>query len=418
MTQTPTEIVDSLLVLLNTWQHYSRQLEKTMGSERRVLEQSMLAIQDKAKQLHAQLTPLLQSITFSQDDTNKVSNDSASRLSSENRSQLLKKLTITNKSLRSVNDSPKAKEELYEFQAARGYVKFATLVFGSFARRATNNPWLEQLRPVLAKSNMGILYESYLSIIFMNTLLGFVIGTLALMFLGFFTLSIIPFVITPYQGIFLTRLLTFSWLPFLVSAVAFFGTYYYPSTEESSIGDAIDRELPFAVIHMSAISSSGIEPVQLFKIIATGKEYPALRKEFRKVLNQINLYGYDLVSALSLSARASSSQKLAELFSGLSATITSGGTLTSFFTKRAESLLLEYRLEREKFTKTAETFMDLYITIVIAAPMILLLIVIMLNLSSLASGLSPNMITGIIISVITLLNIIFISLLQLKQPVY
>lgn len=418
MNERPNEIIDTMLTLLQTWRQYAQQINKTTGSERRVLEQSMRAALDKIRALHAQLPPLLNALSVAQPLVAHNEENVVPRLSSERTARYLKTSSISKKALHSVETSKSTADVVGEFQASRGYIKFSTLVFGSLARKLTGNNWLAQLRPVLAKSNMGILYESYLSLIFMNALLSVVAGIVAFVFLTFFTLSIIPFDIAPYHGALGMRLLSFVWLPFVTGLAGFFGTYYYPSTEESSVASAIDRELPFAVIHMSAISSSGIEPAQLFRIIATGKEYPALRKEFRKVLNQINLYGYDLVSALSLGARSSSSQNLADLFSGLSATITSGGTLTSFFSKRAESLLLDYRLEREKFTKTAETFMDLYITIVIAAPMILLLIVIMLNLSSLASGLSPSMITGIIIGVITLLNVIFISLLQLKQPVY
>ncbi|MEK7124018.1 MAG: type II secretion system F family protein, partial [Patescibacteria group bacterium] len=57
-------------------------------------------------------------------------------------------------------------------------------------------------------------------------------------------------------------------------------------------------------------------------------------------------------------SKTTPSTKLSELFSGLSTTITSGGNLGEFFAKRADSLLVTYRLEREKYTKIAETFIN------------------------------------------------------------
>lgn len=62
--------------------------------------------------------------------------------------------------------------------------------------------------------------------------------------------------------------------------------------------------------------------------------------------------------------------------------------------------------------------MDLYITVVIAAPMILLLIFILLSVSELNVQISPGFITLILISMIALVNIIFLGVLHLKQPSY
>jgi flagellar protein FlaJ len=194
--------------------------------------------------------------------------------------------------------------------------------------------------------------------------------------------------------------------------------YYYPSTEKNSVEKRIDQELPFAVVHMSAIAGSGVEPTEVFRIIGLSKEYPNLRKEIRKILNQINIFGYDLVTALGNVARTTPSKKLSEVLSGLSTTISSGGGLAGFFEKRSESLILNYRLEREKFSKAAETYMDLYITVVIAAPMILLLIFILLSVSNFGPSLSPSFITILIIGIIALVNILFLGVLHIRQPKY
>ena len=171
---------------------------------------------------------------------------------------------------------------------------------------------------------------------------------------------------------------------------------------------------------MSAISGSGIQPSEIFRIIGLSREYPYLRKEIRKVINQINLYGYDLVTALNNSSSVTPSEKLAELFSGLSTTITSGGDLSKFFEKRSETLLAEYRLTREKYVKTAETFMDIYISVVIAAPMILMLLFVMLSIGDFGSGLGLTIgrLTFFVIAILTLINTVFLTFLHLNQPTY
>ena len=166
---------------------------------------------------------------------------------------------------------------------------------------------------------------------------------------------------------------------------------------------------------MAAVASSNIEPTNIFRIIAMSKEYPNVRNEAKKLMNQINLYGYDLVNALKNVAAASPSKEWADLLNGVSTTIRSGGDLAKFLQKRAETMLFEYRLKREKATKAAETFMDIYISVVIAAPMMLMLVLVMLNISSIGIGLSIGVLTLIIVSIVALINIVFLAFLQSKK---
>jgi flagellar protein FlaJ len=166
---------------------------------------------------------------------------------------------------------------------------------------------------------------------------------------------------------------------------------------------------------MSAISGSMIDPSKMFSIIISTHEYPYLEKEFKKLINEINLYGYDLINALRTSAYNSPSKKLSELFNGLATTINSGGYLPEFFEKRSQTLLFENRLEQEKKTKSAETFMDIYISLVIAAPMILMILLMMMKISGLGISMSTSMITVIISLSVTMINIVFLTFLQLKK---
>jgi flagellar protein FlaJ len=159
-----------------------------------------------------------------------------------------------------------------------------------------------------------------------------------------------------------------------------------------------------------------LEPSKIFSILISTGEYPSLKKEFTKLINEINVYGFDLVSALRDCAFKSPSKKLAELYNGLATTINSGGDLRSFFEKRSQSLLFEYRLEREKYARTAETFMDIYISVVIAAPMILMLLLIMIKISGMGLPLSTSAITLIMVLGVGAVNVLFLTFLALKQP--
>jgi len=296
------------------------------------------------------------------------------------------------------------------------YVKLANRIYGKIVRNLLKEKKLASLEKNLIQSNLGYTPAAYISILMQTTIISVFAGIFLVGFFLFFNLSTtLPIIIRAPEGIGARFLKTF-WLLFAVPAGTFVFMYFYPSMEKKSLEVKINSELPFATIHMSAISSSLIEPIKIFKIICATKEYPYIEKEFNKLLNEINVYGYDIVTALKSLALNCPSLKLGELFNGLATTITSGGGLYEFFEKRSQTLLFEYKLEKEKTTKTAETFMDIYISVVIAAPMILMLLLMMMKISGFGVSLSTSMITLLVVGAVSLINIFFIMFLQLKQP--
>jgi flagellar protein FlaJ len=203
----------------------------------------------------------------------------------------------------------------------------------------------------------------------------------------------------------------------ILPAAAFIFFYSYPSTQRKSLEKEINQELPFVTIYMSAIATSGIEPSKIFNILVVSKDYPFIQREVKKLNNYINFYGYDLTSALKTAGKSCPSEKLAQLFDGLATTISSGGEIQEFLNKHSETLLFDYRLEREKYTHVAETFMNIYISVVIAAPMIMMMLFILMSLTGFATGfLSPTNIGLLTVLVISMLNIGFIVFLNMKQP--
>jgi len=268
----------------------------------------------------------------------------------------------------------------------------------------------------LKKTNMNFLPETYLSVVFFTTLLSFMISGIIYIFLLFFDLSAtIPFIKFATES-FGVRAVKMFWVIIVFPLIVGSFTYYYPSLEKKSIETKIDNELPFATINMAAISGSMINPSKIFEIIINTKEYEETEKQFLKLINLVKVYGYDFVSALKTISQKSPSMKLSELLNGLAVTINSGGDLPQFFKERAKTFLFEYKLEREKYTKFTETFMDIYISIVIAAPMILMLLLMIMKISGLGVSLSASMMSLIVVLGITGINIVFLTFLNLKQP--
>src|SRR3989338_8207866 len=327
----------------------------------------------------------------------------------------LRQLRISEDALKDVRKKKMKKEEFQnEFKEPRKFVAYANKLFLKNSKELIEKGHFKDLKLSLRRTNLKILPYSYVSVMFLVSLIAFIIGIALAIFLILFNVTLESPFISLNKDI-LASMLTFIWIIPLAPIAAFAIAYFYPSAEKSSLGRGIDDELPFVVIQMSAIAGSEIEPSNIFKIIALSKEYPNIRQEAKKMMNQINLYGYDLITALKNISTSSPSEKWAELLNGFSTTIRSGGDLAKFLDKKAETLLFEYRLSREKATKAAETFMNIYISVVIAAPMLLMLVLIMLNVSGLGVQMPIPILSLIIVSIVALINVIFLVYLQISQ---
>ena len=113
------------------------------------------------------------------------------------------------------------------------------------------------------------------------------------------------------------------------------------------------------------------------KIINIGKK--ATQKEIKKILNYINLFGYDLTTALKNVANTTASPELKELLYGMVSTIETGGDLRGYLKEKAEDALNLYRLDRKKQIEALATYSEVYTSLLIAAPLLLLVTLAIIN---------------------------------------
>ena len=337
----------------------------------------------------------------------------------KDRKRFLENLSRSNLSISQLKKKYGVEKPAAGFGKPNAYAKFSNRFFRKTSNKLLASGKLEKLNIELRKMNSPFVVGTYVSMILMTMCIMLGLGFLLFLVLLFFNLSFaFPFISFAKESI-IMRFIKFFWIIFGIPFFTGVLMYFYPKSESKNIGGKIDQELPFVAIHMSAIATSGVEPVNIFKIIIKNEEYRYSRLEFRKLLNLVNFQGHNLVTALKKISRSSPSVKLRALLDGLATTITSGGDLHQFLDKHAESLLFDYRLEREKYTKTSETFMDIYISIVIAAPMILLMLFVIMGITGMYfMGLSTNVMSLLIIFIIIVLNIGFLIFLKLKQPIF
>lgn len=310
----------------------------------------------------------------------------------------IKNLTLGSSILKKINlkDSKTADN----FENLNFFIGISNRFFRDLSLKLVEKGFFSSLKEDLRKITSPFLLNSYVAMMLFTvsllTIFSVVLAGILLLFGASFLISFFVFILFPTIG--------------------FIAFYLYPSSQRKTLEKEINQELPFVTIYMAAIATSGIEPSKIFNVIIASNDYPFIRREIKKLNNLINFYGYDLVSALRNMSKLGPSERLSQLFNGLATTISSGGELTEFLNKHSESLLFDYRLEREKYTGIAETFMNIYISVVIAAPMIMMMLFVLMSITNFASGISVSSIGILMTLAIILLNLGFLFFLNLKQP--
>ena len=267
--------------------------------------------------------------------------------------------------------------------------------------------FFKNLYIALRAANIKILSNTYVNIIFLGFFISFFV------FSGLFGLG---FLIVGYS--FFRAVYKALFVGLLAGGISFFTLYMFPFIKIKQRRKSINTNLTFSINHMSAVAGSGVTPVAMFRLIAESKEYEEISTEIEKIVEFVDLFGYDLLTAIRTVASTGPSPALKEFFDGLVATIETGGDLKNYLNQKSEEAMLTYKLERQTYLEAITTYSDVYTGILVASPLFFVVALTLVNmLGGAIGGIDINVIIVIgTYMVIPMLNILFLIFLELTQP--
>lgn len=263
----------------------------------------------------------------------------------------------------------------------------------------------EELKDDLKKADMDVLYRTYVSKMFLYSVVTFLVGMVSGIAYTVSNFSSIPVAIRFVFG-----------FPMALSVIVFGFMYIYPSQKAKRRKNDIEENLPFALNHLSAIATSGIPPSSMFELLNGFEEYGAISEEAGEISRRVNVFGEDLTTALREVAENSPSEDWSEVLYGMLSTVETGGNMEDYIKEKAEEALFDFKMEREKEIERLSTYASFYTAILIAAPVFLVVILAVMNLLGgqlLGFAIRDLMWMGIHI-IIPVINTLFIIFLALK----
>jgi flagellar protein FlaJ len=280
-----------------------------------------------------------------------------------------------------------------------------------------------QLRNDLISARLKTPFEVYISTAVVSSVL---VGLVSAVVLGFFTWFLKLPNLIKYKGDVPATVVFFSQYSLILGTVfvvvislAVFGgmTYavflMYPSVAAGTRRRNIDATLPYAINYITSMSTAGITPAEIFRLLGDSPIYGESSVEARYIAREIDIFGRDLIDALRIVSASTPSRRMKEFLQGSMASISSGGNLTDYFRNKANQYALENRQTQKMFLETLALISESYVTAMVAGTLFLIIIQSIMSVIGGGGGNSTPMFLYLIIYLMipfgTIMFIIMIS---------
>jgi archaeal flagellar protein FlaJ len=219
--------------------------------------------------------------------------------------------------------------------------------------------------------------------------------------------------LSPYSIILGTIIITiFSLLVF--GGLTYLAFILYPGLEAGNRRRNIDASLPYAINYITSMSTAGITPAEVFRLLGSSPIYGQSAVEARYIAREIDIFGRDLIDALRLVSASTPSRRMKEFLQGTMASVSSGGNITEYFRTKAEQYALENRQTQKLFLETLALVSESYVTAMVAGT--LFLIILQSIMSVLSGDNRPMFLYAVIYVMIPLGSIMFVIMISSMTP--
>lgn len=283
------------------------------------------------------------------------------------------------------------------------------------------------LQMQLKQARIPMSYEMYISNAIFYSLLCGIAGAILGLLVAYAVVSVIGL---PGQLTQLTFTSSTAWLLqfkelFIALLIIIFSTFslgvvtyalfmVYPGFQASERKGKINRQLPYAVTFMYAMSKGSMNIIDVFKSLTKSvKTYGEVSMEVDSIVRDMEYFGHDLRTALSNACAITPSDRFQELMYNLLTVIDSGGSIPKYFQDKSESYLLKSQTDQKGFLETLGLLAESYVTAFVAGPLFIIIMGVMMAV--MGSG-TTTMIYAVIYGVLPVGSVMFVVMISIITP--
>ncbi len=284
------------------------------------------------------------------------------------------------------------------------------------------------LRTSMKKARIPMSYEMYISnAIFYSTIIG-VIGAFFGLILAYIVTTVVKLPdrlthltfspsttwLLQYRNISIAILIVI-FLTLLFGGITYVLFMIYPAFMASERKGGIDRNLPYAVTFMYALSRGGMNVIEIMRSLSKCSDtYGETSREMDVILRDMDYFGNDLRTALHNICEITPSEKFRDLMYNLLTVIDSGGDISFYLRDKSEQYLIKAKVEQKGFLETLGLMAESYVTAFVAGPLFIIILGVMMAVMT--PGGNNVMLYAIIYAVIPIGSMMFVVMISIITP--
>jgi len=198
----------------------------------------------------------------------------------------------------------------------------------------------------------------------------------------------------------------------IIPVGTFLFSYFYPKMIAAGRKSKIDLDLPYAITYMQALSTT-VTLYDIFKGVFESRDlYGEVSKECGLIVRDVEVFGFDLVTAIENAKETTPSENFRELLNDLLLVHRSGGDLKAFFQAKSDSYREISKNEMDSLLQFLEMIAEIYVTAFVAGPIAIIIMLVAQNLSgqNTLGNFMPLLFIGLPLGAMALIAILYILL--------
>ena len=179
----------------------------------------------------------------------------------------------------------------------------------------------------------------------------------------------------------------------LLGGLVLFAAVAYPKLLVSQERVEMENQYHLLMTHMTVLSTTNIDRMEVFRKLAEEKEYGALSAEINRVVQLVDTWNQSLDDACRRRARRIPSEPLADFFDRLAYTVNAGQELSEFLLSEQQVMIQNYVTMYESTLDNLEVMKDLYLSMVLSMTFALVFAIVL----PILTGTDPTMTVGAVI---------------------
>ncbi|HKZ93524.1 MAG TPA: type II secretion system F family protein [Candidatus Bathyarchaeia archaeon] len=217
-------------------------------------------------------------------------------------------------------------------------------LFGNIAPKFLST--IFEFKGNLKRAGMKIYPETYVTLMFLSAVLTIPVTVAALILLYLFKFVFL---------VFLVPMPLFIMIVFMIT----------PSMKAGERASSLEREIPFASAYITVMATGGISPYMSIKRLCNVHLMPAMRREAREIMRDVEIFGVDPLSALEDSAKNHPLDTYRDFMAGYASTVITGGDISHFLEAKTHDIFKHRSLRIKAAAERLGTLLESFVIVMV-----------------------------------------------------